>query len=1253
MSFDPFKVMELLSALPEDEQKQVMQEAMDQMDDLQEQAIASSTQEGLVQHFKSMRKKNVRPGGICAEEILRSRTSSSPLHEVRFTTGDAKPNSTTKSLKSLKPMTAKELQLGTTHRGRYLCGWVAVDDAFFGIASTTLLLKDVTGYLVEIAVYGLVDTNLPNHEKQHFVATKFPKGTPIVVIEPYFKVRQDMTEGVRVDQVNEIVSWNDVPVDLTSWKKLGNDFFLVLNAVNEGQGVLACYQKAIEAAQPDVSELALLFNNLAACRYKVGDYATAIQLAGVSVHLEHSNIKGWFRLASALVEAKTEGTNWSVRSIAERVVAHACRVIPSLTSKQTKLLESTLKRDEKSVEPNEPNEYSHFNSYAEWCIRLASPNFLIMPEKQSLEPTEEFRKVGSEYFSKGDYSLAEAYYRKGVSESGCRHNVSIVLNNIAATYLMLHRETQNVSNVSVDGVTTTDVPLTEMAILNCTIAGILDPLNHKAWIRRANCLHYLGFSPEDCTADLQGIYDNISDSSSDNNRVQEFKLRINAAIKQRSEDCTTDKHVQPVSEVPTKTQREERDALQTPLSGRFRREQRSGHGSDDVRDSEKHETTIDEYIDQMETFENMVRLAFATKKTLTTQEIPREMAMFNRHPPPKIHIEFPRLRGWPEGLDPTFARKVLYRAYLDASSSPWVTALAMRNREFYENTDRSDLIKRWNGTGAIKIMMANSEVLQLGDIIDGREAFEDAVPLYDARIRSNFANNPNRAETYFFGTTHVAIGFNDFSSLIAATLRNDINSDGPLKFIGFEMSEFAVAKCKVVAQMLGSSDVAIESVMEVWLSSTWSGETLKSFRKTVKEVLRSLEGQNTNKKILSYLKNWVIAEPLSAGAARSEFFQNLERCNAKALGDVCCFRREIDRVDLTQYMLTGEIRKSNSAVGKCDSTKSASGIATTKSKKRRDRKKKQSKEGVTTEQQNPTISVGSLAMWNVPFGAPPLEEEIAFNTVDFTKILHDYTAQMLKQSRSVEKLSIVDLFIIHIIENLQRLRDLMLRNKLTIEVNYGVVKAVRGETANDPENNALLIRIAVMRPYTISWSNVLDYFLPEDFHDLARRCSMFGDCMHYGYSMNWSTQVFGMSLLDYDYDNQKPLIDAVLDSALGFKNTSTCLPCSLSDFCRGMGLDELVTLPFRENPLNLTGYVLAQGLKQSWIDHFKDKGQLTTKAATRLEPFCSGVNCGFQTGEMQIGIPSPLYRTSLTLYLSWCYDPEMNLQRKAQNEMDI
>lgn len=1237
--FDPSKMMEYLAKLPEEEQVKLLQGAMGQVGDYEQKAQASRTREGLIKRFKEARARFVRPGGIFAEEIARGDLSPSAV-QCSMSNTDAKPSVDSRSRRSLKPMIGSELEVGTTHRGRYICGWVAIEAPFFGISSSSLLMEDVTGQLVEIAAYGLVDTELPAMERQYRLESKFPKGEPIIVFEPYFKVRQDLSEGIRIDQPKEMISWRDVPKDLSAWKKLGNEYFAVLSVKNGGRGALACYQRAIQAAAADVKAVAILLNNLATCRFKTEDYATAIQLAGAAVHLDPTYFKAWFRLASALVAYEPdemEGeTKRDTKAVAARVVSFARSAVPDATRQQLKALEGIVKANK----PATRTDGSHFQSYAEWCAELESPGFVLFTEDEP-EPAghytpaetrdaDAWRKAGSEYFTKGDFAAAESCYRKGITASlFCCRDVSLVLNNVAAVHLMLHQDQSVVPGITVGGSDSAStnqdnqVPSTELALLNCSVAAIIDPLNHKAWARRARCLEKLGFTPEECITDLHtvraSVMTNAMSSTGNDESLQDFKRGVSTEIQKRSRQESESKPIQPVADVPTNIQREQRDALDP---NRLAAAAGLPEGAEEEED-------IDQYIARMEAFENMTSFAFAASKGKSKRQqkdMPREMEMFIKNKPPPFHTEFPKLRGWPDGIDSTFARKVLHRAYLDASANPWVMALTMREGAFFENMDPGDLVKRWHGTGALEILTKKGNSLRLGDIIDGREALK-AVPEYDARIRSNFVNNPNRAEILFFGSTHVAIGFNDFSSLVSATLLEKGGNASPLRFVGFEMSEFAVAKCKVVAQMLGTPAVAISSVMEVWLSSTWSEKTLADFRTCVTTVLRSLNEHTENPKVLSYLNYWASAEALSAAKARSEFFSNLERYNIKAMLALGCFKREIDRLDLTQYMLTGEIRASDSVLDLVERERTGAATST-------DRKKKK-------KAARATPLTGSLTMWNVPPNAPPLEEDIAFNTVDFMTLLEEYAKREKQQKRSVDRLSVVDLFVIHILQNLHRLRGLMLRNKLTIEVNYGVVKAVRGAAANDRTNRELLDRIALMRPYTISWSNVLDYFLPEDFHDLARRCSVFGDCMHYGYSMNWSTQVYGASIIDYSPQETKQVIDMALDTALGFKGEGKF--GSSLDMIRMMGLDKLVSYPFREHPLNGTGYVLSHAYKEFWLDHFVKTGALSSKAKKRLGSFCKPGNSGFQKGTMDLGLLGPLYRTSQTLYLSWSYDPSLRM----------
>ncbi|KAG3074962.1 hypothetical protein PI125_g21842 [Phytophthora idaei] len=75
---------------------------------------------------------------------------------------------------------------------------------------------------------------------------------------------------------------------------------------------------------------------------------------------------------------------------------------------------------------------------------------------------------------------------------------------------MLHHEASNVPGISVGESASSanlsdQVPSTEAALLNCTVAGLIDPQNHKAWTRRARCLQKLGFTQEKCIEDLNAV----------------------------------------------------------------------------------------------------------------------------------------------------------------------------------------------------------------------------------------------------------------------------------------------------------------------------------------------------------------------------------------------------------------------------------------------------------------------------------------------------------------------------------------------------------------------------------------------------------------------------------------------------------------------------------------------------------------------------------------------------------------------------
>ena len=58
-----------------------------------------------------------------------------------------------------------------------------------------------------------------------------------------------------------------------------------------------------------------------------------------------------------------------------------------------------------------------------------------------------------------------------------------------------------------------------------------------------------------------------------------------------------------------------------------------------------------------------------------------------------------------------------------------------------------------------------------------------------------------------------------------------------------------------------------------------------------------------------------------------------------------------------------------------------------------------------------------------------------------------------------------------------------------------------------PDAVAILEEIDALQPWTMSWSNVGDYYSPAAFFAMARRCSREEDTVHYMHSMNWVRDV--------------------------------------------------------------------------------------------------------------------------------------------------
>lgn len=123
--------------------------------------------------------------------------------------------------------------------------------------------------------------------------------------------------------------------------------------------------------------------------------------------------------------------------------------------------------------------------------------------------------------------------------------------------------------------------------------------------------------------------------------------------------------------------------------------------------------------------------------------------------------------------------------------------------------------------------------------------------------------------------------------------------------------------------------------------------------------------------------------------------------------------------------------------------------------------------------------------------------------------------------------------------------------------------------------------ISALEPYTMSWSNVCDYFHPRDFFAIARRCSAKGKTTHYAYSMNWVQGMYGTNVLDYDPKLRENIVTQGQEIITKFTYLQ-----NLKYYCR---------LPLIDNQINVASVYLERKYYESWIELFFSHGSLGSK----------------------------------------------------------
>jgi hypothetical protein len=430
---------------------------------------------------------------------------------------------------------------------------------------------------------------------------------------------------------------------------------------------------------------------------------------------------------------------------------------------------------------------------------------------------------------------------------------------------------------------------------------------------------------------------------------------------------------------------------------------------------------------------------------------------------------------------------------------------------------------------------------------------------YSTCVRHNYSNQAYRKEKLSQGRTHVAVGFVDLGILMAADLQD---GDSPLRFIGVDQSSFAVAKTLVIWELLKHTPDSSQERDQhlVGIMQVWFSSTWTAYTQTaVRAALATLCSSGAR---YHPEVNSILEHWLSAPTmSLKKARKEYAATITDAWSKIGMMKLKNDRIAMARYELTGDF-------------------------------------GVGIHP-----FCGSIIAYDCPDGIPPCDiNGSVFGALSFADImdvaLRNPSKTMIDAAEEVA------------LSGIKKLASWCKSGKVVVELICSPFEKVIEE-------------IASHRPWTMSWSNLVDYVDYEYFHKCARQCSKHGDTVHFAYSMNWSTIVSGVCLSDYAGEKLTDFRCSIINEA----NRAT----EQSYVC--LGWDRRIRLPLPHNPINTVSLVLELSHYQVWVDFFFGK-------AKKQGP------CHVANVEHTMG--SPLSSTgNSTVAFTWTYDPEIHFHGVA------
>lgn len=395
----------------------------------------------------------------------------------------------------------------------------------------------------------------------------------------------------------------------------------------------------------------------------------------------------------------------------------------------------------------------------------------------------------------------------------------------------------------------------------------------------------------------------------------------------------------------------------------------------------------------------------------------------------------------------------------------------------------------------------------------------------------------------------------DLGILLAADLAP---GQGPLSFYGVERSTYAVAKTYVIWEMLKDTPISSSSRDTQLLSiiQVWFSSTWT--KDTERAVRNSLNKLCLLKNVYEREVEAILMHWLNAptmSLPRARKAYAASTTEARSITGH--MKRMDDRIAMAKYQLTGDF-------------------------------------GVGDDPY-----CGSIIFYDCPDGTPPptLDESV-FSTI----LINELMTLSLAQPGKTILAAAQDYFMTRI-------------KKLAVWCQNGqVVMKLKCSSFEE-----IIDDIATEKPWTMSWSNLVDYVDYGAFHEMARRCSQHAKTIHFAYSMNWPTIVCGTSLIDFGGKNSAYARSQLIDGMNEANEQSFSL----------LGWNQRIRLPLNQNPINTVSFCLELQHYRKWATFFFEKAE------------ASGPPCNIANVEHR---PQSLFSStgSRTVAFTWSYDVTMH-----------